>query len=93
MQAERKLFESELEQQLKHQTSKLEAIMRLLDPDAVLVDSAEQAYEQVQEWLKNAQEDKRSLAKLVSDKDEMQEENESLIYKVQMLVQERDRTQ
>lgn len=67
--------------------------MRLLDPDAVLVDSAEQAYEQVQEWLKNAEEDKRSLAKLVSEKDEMQEENESLIYKVQMLVQERDRTQ
>lgn len=67
--------------------------MRLLDPDAVLVDSAEQAYEQVEEWLKNAEEDKRSLAKLVSEKDEMQEENESLIYKVQMLVQERDRTQ
>lgn len=67
--------------------------MRLLDPDAVLVDSAEQAYEQVQEWLKNAEEDKRSLAKLVSEKDEMIEENESLIYKVQMLVQERDRTQ
>jgi hypothetical protein len=67
--------------------------MRLLDPDAVLVDSAEQAYEQVREWLKNAEEDKRSLAKLISEKDEMQEENESLIYKVQMLVQERDRTQ
>ena len=66
------------------------AVMNLLDPDAVVVDPAQQALELVQEWFKNAEEDKRSVQRLAQEKDEMQEEVDGLMYKIHILVQERD---
>jgi hypothetical protein len=38
--------------------------MNLLDPDTVVVDPASQVLELVQEWLKNAEEDRRSVNRL-----------------------------
>ena len=41
-------------------------------------------------FLSNYTEDKHSLTVLISEKDEMREEIESLMYKMQILSQERD---
>ena len=41
-------------------------------------------------FLSNYTEDKNSLTVLISEKDEMREEIESLMYKMQILSQERD---
>ena len=93
MQAERKLFETETEQQLKLLTTIATTIMNLLDPDTVVVDPASQVLELVQEWLKNAEEDRRSVNRLAQEKDELQEEVDGLMYKIQILVQERNEIQ
>lgn len=93
MQAERKLFETETEQQLKRLTTIATTIMNLLDPDTVVVDPASQVLELVQEWLKNAEEDRRSVNRLAQEKDELQEEVDGLMYKIQILVQERNEIQ
>ena len=93
MQAERKLLESELEQQVKYLTETLKAIMLIFDREAVVVDPAQQALELVHEWYKNAEEDRRSFQRLIQEKDELHEDNEGLVYKIKMLVQERDKIQ
>jgi len=40
--------------------------------------------------LRNAAEDKQTVRSLVQDKDELREEVDSLIYKMQLIVNERD---
>ena len=45
------------------------------------------------EWYKNAEEDRRSFQRLIQEKDELHEDNEGLVYKIKMLVQERDKIQ
>lgn len=54
----------------------------MLQPDAVVVDPAQQALDLIQEWLKNAEEDKRSVHRLAQEKDELQEEVDGLMYKI-----------
>lgn len=65
----------------------------MLQPDAVVVDPAQQALDLIQEWFKNAEEDKRSVHRLAQEKDELQEEVDGLMYKIQILVQERNEIQ
>lgn len=50
----------------------------------------EELLETLDAFLMNYTEDKNSLEILISEKDEMQEEIESLIYKMQILAQEKE---
>lgn len=80
-----------MENQLNKQLFTIKELLCLYEKQAKDFQSFDQAVELLAQLLRNANEDKQTVTKIVQDRDELQHEFDGLCYKMQLILQERDK--